>query len=285
MSRLTGSSYFRRSQGHRDADLTSPVREAIGQAERHIAARQFGRAQECLADAWRLDPGNPYIPAIIERIEILQSMARDESSKRSSSQRALRYLATTVGARYPEGLKPEPEDAPDRDIRVHRLMTVALSLAERGSIEPAFQALKKGYLMDPQHPEVRTCADRIVPLWQARGGRLSLGELSSQSRAEDVPGAAAVEAQMIAAQRPPRARATPEEQRRRDSHAERLQNLLEQREKERRAREQAVWRAASIPLRRSGTAARKANGNVQEDSSSRPKSGIIPAWLRWKSPR
>jgi hypothetical protein len=285
MYKLTGSSHLRRPHHGRDVDLTAPVREAIGRAERHIAAREFGRAQECLADAWRLDPGNPYIPAIVERIEILQSMTREESSKKASTHRALRYLAATVGPRFPDGVKSETDEPTDRDLRVRRLMAVALSLVERGSIEPAFQTLRKAYLLDPDHPEVRICADRIVPLWEAHSGQALRGEPVPQNRIEDLPGGAAVEAQMIAARKQTVAPAKTGQERRPDLRHERLDNLLEQREKERKAREQAMWRAASIPPRPSVVAESGPSRGARGPSTSAPKSGILPLWLRWKSPR
>ncbi len=285
MYKLTGSSHLRRPQRGRDADLTAPVREAIGRAERHIAAREFGRAQECLADAWRLDPGNPYIPAIVERIEILQSMTREESSKKGSSHRALRYLAATVGPRFPDGVKPETDEPMDRDQRVRRLMAVALSLVERGSIEPAFQTLRKAYLLDPDHPEVRICADRIVPLWEAHSRQPAGGEPVPQNRIEDLPGGAAIEAQMIAARKQTVAPVKTGQEYRPGLHHGRLDSLLEQREKERKAREQAMWRAASIPPRSSVVADSTPPGGARGSSTSVPKSGILPLWLRWKSPR
>jgi hypothetical protein len=285
MYKLTGSSHFQRPPSGRDANLTSPVREAIGRAEHHIAAREFGRAQECLADAWRLDPGNPYIPAIVERIEILQSVAREESSKKSSAHHALRYLATTVGAKFPDGVRSDSEVSGDQDLRVRRLMTVAISLVERGSIEPAFQALKKGYLLDPNHPEVRTCADRIVPLWEAHSGRAAAGEMVPQNRTGDIPGAAAIEAQRIAARKPAFSPTAIGQERRPDPPQDRLSNLLEQRERQRRAREQAMWRAASIPPRLTGAPGSPSQTSAREESSRRTKSSILPLWLRWKSPR
>jgi hypothetical protein len=90
---------------------------------------------------------------------------------------------------------------------------------------------------------------------------------------------------MIAARKQTVAPAKTGQERRPDLRHERLDSLLEQREKERKAREQAMWRAASIPPRPSVVADSGPPPGARGSSTSAPKSGILPLWLRWKSPR
>ncbi len=202
MYTLSGSPQFPSPRGPAHTTQLTPVGECIRQAEQHIAERNFSLAQESLAQAWKLDPGNPYIPAIVERMEILQSMLRDSSTGRIDSASSPGHLSVTVGKQFPGGFKrteASTSATPDQDrTRIHRMASVALSLLERGSVDAAFETFMKAYVLDPMNADVLDCAASVIPAWEAQHTRSAMRTSAALRRWTDVPGAAAVEAQRIA---------------------------------------------------------------------------------------
>src|SRR5512143_2207987 len=81
----------------------SAVGEIIRRAEKSIAGQEYKLAQDLLSEAWRLDPGNPYIPAIVERVQILQGMASEFASQMNKN--GHQQLSVSVGKDFPEGIK------------------------------------------------------------------------------------------------------------------------------------------------------------------------------------
>jgi hypothetical protein len=265
---------------------TAQVGEMIQQAEIHLAAHDFGPAQDCLAEAWRLDPGNPYIPAIAERIEILQSMMRHDSSKRNPPAEPMRYLEVSVGKEFPEGIRPAatqaaPISQEDRQARIHRLTTVALSLLERGSVEPAFQSFMKAYVIDPMSPDIISCANRVLPAWEALIGKSGPFRSESQPRRPDVAGAAAAEAQRIVAGEHGADRKLPAGNKGPGTHEERVLAMKRRREMERGTSDQAAWSAASKLPQTSGTSRRDVRTSSATSSASKEqKGGFLSPWVR-----
>jgi len=227
----------------------SPI---IRRAEQLISSGDYQRAQEHLAEAWSLDPGNPYIPAIAERIALLQKMSRHESSKMVRMEGSPRYLSISVGKEFPGGIRPAetlmPEAEEALQTQIRRLTLVATNLFERGSYDPAFQSLMKAYLLDPTNPDVIACEQKLLPAWESLKGQA--GEFGVQERFSrpDIPSGAAAAALRITAEtesaasahgEPPPLNALP------PALQKRLEALMRRKAAERTERERALWREAS----------------------------------------
>ena len=89
------------------------VGEIIRRAEKSIDSQEYKLAQDLLAEAWRLDPGNAYIPAIIERVQILRGMASEFAAQINGP--ATQSLSVTVGKEFPGGFKEAVNFLPQAD--------------------------------------------------------------------------------------------------------------------------------------------------------------------------
>jgi hypothetical protein len=264
----------------------NPVGEMIRQAEEYIASHEFARAQDCLAEAWQRDPGNAYIPAIMERMEILQSLMRTESSKENRMSDPLRYLALSVGKEFEGGINPiqasfAESSSAEQNARVRRLTTVALSLLERGAVESAFQALMKAYIVDPAGPEIIACANKVLPAWEAFCARAGDARVNPAPRRTDDSGAAAAEARRIASVGGGAASGSVQSNAGASIYERRILALKRQREAERCASEREMWRAAS-KLTGSALTGQWPDGHDQNSSptSSAGKRGFLTSWVR-----
>jgi tetratricopeptide (TPR) repeat protein len=243
------------AQDQRNGSVSAIIRRA----EQMIASGDYSRAQQHLAEAWTQDPGNPYIPAIAERIALLQKMSRHESSKIVRAEGSPRYLSISVGREFREGVSlaenREPVLEDELQVRIRRLTVVAIDLFERGSNGPALQSLMKAYLLDPQNPDVIACEQKLLPAREAlrkHDAGLDLGDTFSS---EDMPGGAAAAALRLAAEsdsavkasgEPPASGMLP------PALQERLDALKRLKEAERIEHERALWRNASGPPRSPG---------------------------------
>jgi hypothetical protein len=227
------SGFAHTQQMQRDA-----VAEIIRRAEFNISGQHYAAAQELLAEAWRLDPGNPYIPAIVERVQIMQSMQHDIRALRDHD--SGRYLAVSVGKQFTGGIKPAAAQlTEDQQARLRRLLMVAVTLQERGAYEAAYDTVLKAEEMSPVDGEVVALKERIRPQYEIAMARKN-GE-GSPSRRTDLPGVAASMAVKlltddIASVPPPAAPPTESEMR--------IDVLRKQREQQRQLREQQMWRQA-----------------------------------------
>jgi hypothetical protein len=186
------------------ATRTRSVGGIIRRAEQMIASGDYSHAQQEIADAWTLEPGNPYIPAIVERISLLQKMSRHESSKIGRIEGGPRYLSISIGKEFPGGVRPAENQTPvvDEELqtRIRRLTTVAVDLFERGSNGPALQSLMKAYLLDPMHPDVIACEQKLLPAWEALKKETAGLDLQDTFLNGDMPGGAAAAALRFAAE-------------------------------------------------------------------------------------
>jgi hypothetical protein len=195
----------------------------------------------------------------------------------------LRYLAVSVGKEFPEGIRPAATPAAsitqdDRQAKIQRLTTVALSLLERGSVESAFQSFMKAYVIDPMSPDIISCANRVLPAWEALIGKSGPFRSESQPRRPDVAGAAAEEAQRIAAGQLATDRKLPAGSKGPGTHEERVLAQKRRREME---REQPTWSAASKIPQTSGTPRRDVRMSGGTSSASKEqKGGILSPWVR-----
>lgn len=204
------------------------INNLIRSAEKFIAAKKFRFASEQIQVARTLDPFNPYLDAIVERIRVLSLHQKSP-------------LEVTVGAQFESGVK-EPAPSKDLQAQVRHLTSVAEKFCEKGLFENAFDSLMKAYLLDPSSPYVASCENSVLPAWQqhhttnATTGDQHLGanKLNTQQGVTMSPvnnfGRIPVDA----------GRETAEDMKR-------LEALKLQRELQRKEREQAMWREASGP--------------------------------------
>lgn len=234
------------------ATRNESVSAIIRRAEQMIASGDYSHAQQHIAEAWTLDPGNPYIPAIAERISLLKKMSRHESSKIGRIEGSPRYLSISVGKEFPGGVRPAENQAPVGDeklqTRIRRLTTVAVNLFERGSNGPALQSLMKAYLLDPMHPDVIACEQKLLPAWEALRRQTAGLDLQDTFLNGDMPGGAAAATLRFAAESNSAIRTSTE-----PSSLDALPSALEKRldalkrrkEAERIEHDQARWHEAS----------------------------------------
>jgi tetratricopeptide (TPR) repeat protein len=238
------------------------VGEIIRQAEKQIGAQQYQRARDLLGEAWRLEPGNPYIPAIVERVELLAGRTQETFAQQQGAPHA---LSLSVGREFPGGIRPAMAPALPEEVRtrIRRLLIVIASLYDRGAYESAYETLLKAEDLDPLNAEVIAAKNKILPAYQVA---LKRREADLQRmRRNDLPGAAATMAERLLSENNS-AGAT-------DSGVlsfnRRLEELRRQKEEERQVRERAAWRQGtgagepSTPLAAPGT-----QGEHQKDPST-----------------
>jgi hypothetical protein len=251
----------------------SAVGEIIRRAEKSIAGQEYKTAQDLLAEAWRLDPGNTYIPAIVERVQILQGMASEFASQMNGS--GTRYLAVSVGKQFPGGVKPV-ESADLSRGKIRRLLTVATTLLERGAYESAYESIIRAEELDSQDPEVQALKVRVLPLYEASMTRRSAGT-SGPTRRGDSGGVAASMAGRLMAEElkvqlvPPQQPENPL-----PTFEDRLEALRRQKETERLARERALW---------SQTTQRRTTSRQVPPTAQPQKSNFVSTLLRGKNSR
>ncbi len=246
------------------------VGEIIRRAERSIASQEYTLAQDLLAEAWRLDPGNAYIPAIVERVQILQGMASEFAAQINGS--GTQPLSVTVGKEFPGGFKEAGEADVARG-KIQRLLTVATTLLERGSYQAAHESIVKAVGLDSEDPEVQALKAKILPLYEASMMRRSAG-ISGPTRTSDSGGVAASMAGYLLAEELKAQQAALEQNGNfLPTYEDRLEALRRQREAERIAGERALW----------SQTATKRNPSGQSPPSAPPhKSGFISTLLRNK---
>jgi tetratricopeptide (TPR) repeat protein len=250
----------------------SAVGEIIRRAEKSIAGQEYKTAQELLAQAWRLDPGNAYIPAIVERVQILQGMVNEFAQQTNGSD--VRYLAVSVGKEFPSGIKPD-ENADLVRGRIRRLMTVATTLFERGSYQSAYESVAKAEELDPHDLEVQALKQKVLPLYEASMTRRSAGTSAPVRRGDSGGVAASMAGRLLAEELKAQREALQEPQDSPLAFQDRLEVLRRQKESERRAYEQKVW---------TQTTQRRASSLEAPPTSRAQKGSFISTLLRTKRP-
>ena len=147
----------------------------IRSAERFIASGKLSLAKEQILNAQAIDPANTYIPAILDRLEVLERSFATETKTSGSLQtqddkQAGRYLSVTVGAEFKGGVKgkdEKPTPTPKEiQSRIRRLTSAAENFLETGAYKNAFESLMKAYLLDPMSPFVVACEKTVLPAWE-----------------------------------------------------------------------------------------------------------------------
>jgi tetratricopeptide (TPR) repeat protein len=248
----------------------SAVGEIIRRAERSIAGQEYKTAQELLAQAWRLDPGNVYIPAIVERVQILQGMVNEFAQQANGSD--ARSLTASVGKEFPGGVKTA-ESADLVRGRIRRLLTVATTLFERGSYQSAYEAIAKAEELDPRDPEVQALKQKVLPLSEASQTRRSAGTSAPVRRGDSGGVAASMAGRLLAEELRAHRELLEKAEDPFPTFQDRLEALRRQKEFERRAHEQKVWNETT----------QRRSSSLQPPPASRVQKGsFISTLLRTK---
>jgi hypothetical protein len=219
------------------------VADIIRRAEQSISGQKYGSAQDLLAEAWRLDPGNAYIPAIVERAKLMESMHHGSSEQNGSNGGPV--LAATVGPQFPSGIATGPRTLnADEQSRLRRLLMVVTTLFERGAYEAAYETIQKAEQVAPDDQGVKTLKEQIRPHYEAFLTRRR-GRETGSFRREDNPGVAAAMAEKLLAATPPAASTTEQGPK---LEALRVEELRKQKDLERRLRERELWRQAGAAI-------------------------------------
>jgi hypothetical protein len=189
----------------------SGVSQFIRNAERLLAEEKFSMAMDQLIVAQQLDPENQYIRAIMERVVALQS---------KKGVPAPRPLGVTID-KHPD---PVPSDLQGV---VKQLTETAVRYQQEGQLETAFNTLMKAYLMDPTSPFVLSAEKNVLPAWEMLRKKNATMEPVTARSAPAQADSPTVQLDPVSIQR--------------------LQQLKEQRDQERRERERTLWREASNP--------------------------------------
>lgn len=209
----------------------SRASELIRTAEKFIGEHRYDIAAEQLTAAQRLDPSNPYIPAILARAQQL----RDGKLANPGGPDRSRYLQVTVGSEFASGIRAgEPATG-----SLERWVASADAYLKRGALDNAFEALMNAYMLDPVNPAVMACEERVLPAWEkARAqGKSSFASLAPITARETQAVLSAAGAQAPSGLPPSML-----DQLRDDA---RIELLRQQKEAERLRHEQARWRDAS----------------------------------------
>lgn len=150
----------------------SRVSELVHSAEKQILSGRHDVALEQLRRAQELDPQNQYIHAIIQRAELAGQNAgvqRPQNPLSELSHQSSRYLSVTVGEeRSGLGSAVGQGAVSGEEItrRIRELTETAHVLLNRGLKESAFDSLMRAYLLDPLHPDVISCEQKVLPAWE-----------------------------------------------------------------------------------------------------------------------
>jgi len=270
------------------------VRDSIRQAEKSISAGEYLKALEHLQDVRNAEPANKYIPAIIERVELLLKESRQtvaqlqqfvdarkpgNGSGRSMvlSMRCEFYGEDKSNDNARASLSPK-----DIEARVRQLTMVANSLFDRGSYEAALDALRKAYYLDPENRSVVECEGILRPAFEQLRNRATSRGVAVPLRAMANPDASPTVSEYLEKTQPARERVVPMavfqrlDNKKPDAQRqpERIEVLKHQRDLQRREREQEMWREASkAPARQKRSAGKPADKreNESEDPSGRPE--------------
>jgi len=259
--------------------------ENVRKAEHLISAGEYELALQRLVEAHDSEPQNRYLPVLIQRVENLRDATAHSIRAVTIAEHGSRTYNDVMTASIPpmavaSPTAPNAEQPTESDhaieARVKRLTVVATNLFERGSYEPAFQALVKAFLLAPTSGHVVECQKTLQPaieLLKKRGTivGLEVGHSGPHNRSDwsNTVVLGGIESSMYEAsgsrslpQQPPRIAeelAMMQESR--------LELLKRQKERERSERERAMWRQASGPLRVYGQRIEEVHGTSETTES------------------
>jgi hypothetical protein len=223
----------------------------IRAAEKLAANGRTDLAVEQLVVAQKLDPGNRYIQAIIDRIQPMQGLGGKLGGESSANQGP---LSVTVGRQFVNGIRSEEDQilSPEAvHLKVRSLTNMADNFLEHGSSEMAFDALLKAYLLDPLSPYVIAAEKSVIPAWEnarikaqqtiapssgfSTGITDTISHLGTSAMAPTNSNGLSSSFPLRPAQNAPQ----------QGDDQSRLELLKQQKEQERLEKERSVWREAS----------------------------------------
>ncbi len=243
---------------------TGGASHLIRSAEKLAASGRYDFAIEQLSVAERLDPGNQYIHAIIDRIRVLQNSPQTGNSLPENRVDRSSPLSITVGPQFKDGIRSIEDDpsltSEDIHTKIRFLTNMAEKYLESGSSDKAFDSLMRAYLLDPLSPYVIASEKTVLPAWESaktqtlrtKADRLPDSSTSGVNNLSNagITNMARLNNNSINnsqfAGNPGQASAmSPDEQLR-------MEMLKQQKEHERLEKERVVWREASKPQRTFG---------------------------------
>jgi hypothetical protein len=230
---------------------TNGVSEIIRQAEKQIAGNNLVEARELLTKARLTYPDNDYISAIIERVDMLENKTRPAQP-----------AAGSVSVSVPKGTPARPDQLA---LQVKRLAQMACTLMERGSTSAAFESLMNAYLLDPLSSDVQEAERMILPAIDLMRQRGTLNQLEP-TPPQAMPQIAGSEGSA-------------------PSEESRVEQLKQQKERERLEKERAMWRKASEaprqPQQSGGQSGVRPAGELVTPSG-KPSAGFLDRFRKGK---
>jgi len=281
MGSLDWGSKFRGSRNVEEGAnfSTGGASHLIRSAEKLASSGRFDFAVEQLAVAQRLDPGNRYIQAIMDRIRVAQNQYGESAISSSMSNQG--PLRVTVDPRSADGFRSQENDQgfaqEDINGKIRFLTNMAEQFLESGSFERAFDSLMKAYLLDPLSPYVIASEKAILPAWESTRGQMErtntgrssnlsvYGSDNNQNKPNDTMTEKNVDSlnsiSPLSSQPEP---LSADEQLR-------MEVLKQQKEQERLEKERAEWRDASKPFKIFGEEAAVNVAPPQQSVPEQPK--------------
>lgn len=256
----------------------SALTELIKRAEKHIGTQEYYLARALLEEALRLDPGNFYVPAILERVDILQSMARDVAMLDATGHGG--PLSVSVGKEFKEGVRPTAPSQEEMRARFRRLLTVASTLYDRGSYELAYKSLLKAEELYPRDPELAALKEKILPAYES----MMVKSNSSQAhgRRNDLPGAAASMAAILLSDTGPGGSGSATTEPGFSTFNDRLTALRRQDDGRKQQGQAPPRQVTARPDDQSRTPSSKRQPETPSSGSEREKNGFIATLLKRK---
>jgi hypothetical protein len=153
------------------------VLQYVRTAEELIRRGNYDVALEALAVAKELEPLNPTLQTLIEKVLLFQAQQATSGSRTLGvpglAEKGGRYLGITVGKEFRSGIRSRKEAPGPSPREVHERVGYLLDVADvfmmRGMNECAFESLMCAYLLDPLAPEVIRSEEKILPVLAAMG--------------------------------------------------------------------------------------------------------------------
>jgi tetratricopeptide (TPR) repeat protein len=248
-----------------ESNHASWVRDRIRHAEQSISAGEYLKALEHLQEIRNAEPANKYIPAIIERVELLLKESRQTvtalrqfvDAGKLGSEAGRSITMSTRHEFYGEDSSNDNARVSlsqmDIEARVRQLTIVASSLFDRGSYEAALDALRKAYHLDPENRSVVECESILRPAFEQLRKRATSMGVVVPLRAMANPDASPTVSEYLEKTQLARGRVVPTtalqrlDNKKPDAQQppDRIELLKRQRDLQRREREQEMWREAS----------------------------------------
>ena len=157
------------------------ILQYVRTAEELIRGGKYGVALDALAVAKELEPNDPSVQPLVEKVLHAQARMATSSFQRigvaTLAEQGGRYLGVTVGREFGGGIRGDSagdsasESGPINELeeRIRFILDVAESFLMRGMTESAFESLMCAYMLDPLAPDVIRSEERILPVLEALG--------------------------------------------------------------------------------------------------------------------